>query len=129
MLPNLHRQRYQEFSEVLEQLQTAASIQLDPPKLRHAFLEAQQFFQQQVVTLDAGELEPSYEPRVRSYQTEMSKQLRLLGMDVMFFQAARQKETVEDRQRQLSDRLKTLMSYCDAILQLNWFKLHKENNL
>jgi hypothetical protein len=119
MLPNLHRQRYQEFLEVLEQLQTAASIQLDPPKLRHAFLEAQQFFQQQVVTLDAGELEPSHEPRVRSYQTEMSKQLRLLGMDVMFFQAARQKETAIARQRQLGDRLKTLISYCDAILQLN----------
>lgn len=119
MLPNLHRQRYQEFSEVLEQLQTAASIQLDLPKLRHLFLEAQQFFQQEVVTLNAGELEQSHEPRVRSYQTEMSKQLRLLGMDVMFLQAARQEETVEGRQRQLSDRLKTLISYCDAILQLN----------
>jgi hypothetical protein len=120
MLPNLHRQRYQEFSEVLKQLQqTAASIQLDIPKLRHSFLEAQQFFQQQLVTLSTGELEPSYEPRVRAYQTEMSKQLRLLGMDVMFLQAARQEETVEGRQRQLSDRLKTLTSYCNAILQLN----------
>lgn len=119
MLSNLHRQRYQEFSEVLEQLQqTAASIQLDTAKLRHSFLEAQQFFQQQIVTLDAGELDPSL-ARVRSYQTEMSKQLQLLGMDVMFLQAARQEETVEGRQRQLRDRLKTLISYCDAILQLN----------
>ncbi len=119
MLPNLHRQRYQEFSEVLEQLQqTVVVTPLDAPKLRQMFLEAQQFFQQQLVSLDAGDLE-QLEPRVRSYQTEMSKQLQLLGMDVMFLQAARQQGTATARQLQLGDRLKTLISYCDAILQLN----------
>lgn len=120
MLPNLHRQRYQEFSKSLEQLQqTAVGSQLDIPMLRQSFLEVQKFFQQQIVSLDAGDLEPDTEPRVRSYQTEMSKQLRLLGMDVLFLQAARQPGTAKGRQLQLSDRIQTLQRYCDAILQLN----------
>jgi len=118
MLPKPHCQRYQELKQALDQLQqTAVGAQLDAPRLRQSFLKAQQFFQQQVVTLDAGDLEPDDEPRVRSYQTEMSKQLRLLEMDIMFFQAARQSGTVQQRQVQLSDRLQILISYCDALLQ------------
>ena len=117
MLPNLHYQRYQEFKQALEHLQqTASATGLDAPKLRQSFLEAQQFFVQQIVNLD-GDLEPDDEPRVRSYQTEMSKQLRLLGMDVMFLQAARQPETAASRQEQLSHRIQSLISYCDALLQ------------
>lgn len=117
MLPNIHRQRYQEFLEVLEQLQqTVAGSQLNAPKLYQSFLSAQRFFQQQIV-ID-GELNPD-DARVRSYQTEISKQLQMLGMDVMFFQAARQEKTAINRQMQLGDRLKTLIGYCNAILQLN----------
>ncbi len=120
MLPNIHHQRYQELKQALDQLQqTAAGAQLDAPRLRQSFLLTQQFFQQQIVSLDAGDLEPALEPRVRSYQTEMSKQLRLLGMDVIFLQAARQPGTVQERQMQLRDRIQTLQRYCDTILQLN----------
>ncbi len=127
MLPKVHRQRYQELKQALEQMQqTAAGAQVDAPGLqlsllglRQSILTTQQFFQQQVVSLDAGDLEPADEPRVRSYQTEMSKQLRLLAMDVMLCLAARQPETAIGRQLQLRDRIQTLISYCDAILQLN----------
>lgn len=117
MLPNLHHQRYQKFKQALEQLQAAAGAQLDAPRLQQNFLEVQQFFQQQIVTLDADDLALDSEPRVRSYQTEMSKQLRLVEMDVMFVQAARQQETHQQRQVQLSNRIQTLISYCDALLQ------------
>jgi len=56
--------------QALEQLQqTAAGVQLDTPRLRQNFLETQQYFQQQIVSLDAGDLEPDSQPRVRSYQT------------------------------------------------------------
>jgi len=117
MLPNIHRHCYLNFSEVLQQLQMA-DTPIDTSKLHQRFLEAQQFFQQQILGLDASDLDPDTESRVRSYQTEISKQLRLLGMDVMLLQAARQQETATARQLQLSDRLKTLQSYCEAILQL-----------
>lgn len=120
MLPNFHQQRYQEFKQILEQLQqTAASSQLDAPRLRQRFLLVQQFFQQQIMSLDADDLDPALESRVRSYQTEMSKQLRLLGIDVIFLQAARQPGTVQERQLVLCDRIVSLQRYCDAVLQLN----------
>lgn len=120
MLPNLHHQRYQEFLKALDQLQqTGAATQPDVPKLRQRFLEVQQFFLQQIVSLDAGDLEPESEARVRSYQTEMSKQMRLLEVDVTFLQAARQASTTQGRQRQTVDRIQTLQRYCNEILQLN----------
>lgn len=120
MLPNLHRQCYQKFLEVLKLMQqTGDHTPVDAIRLHQSFLEAQQFFQQQIVSLDAGDLEAGDESRVRSYQTEISKQLRLLGMDVKFLQAARQEETVKARQIQLLERLKMLQGYCDRILQLN----------
>ena len=120
MLPNIHYQCYLKFKQALEQLQqTVAGTHLDALRLRQGFQTAQQFFQQQVVSLDAGDLEPDSEARVLSYQTEMSKQLRLLGLDVIFLQAARQPETALCRQQQMSDRLKTLIGYCDALLQIN----------
>lgn len=119
MLSNNHHQRYQEFAAALEQLQQLpAATQLDLTKLRQRFTEVQQFFQQQILGLDASETNLN-EPRVRSYQTEISKQLQLLAMDVLFLQAARQQQTKQDRQQQFRDRLQTLQSYCDAIRQLN----------
>lgn len=118
MLPNFHHQRYHEFSQALEQLQqTASGAIVDVPKLRQSFLKAQQFFQQQIINLDADDLEPDIQPQVQSYQTEISKQLRLLGMDVMFLQAARQPGTAQERQSQILHRIQTLHSYCNAILQ------------
>lgn len=117
MLPNLYRQRYQKLFELLERLQqTVAQSEPDAQGLRQNFLEAQQFFQQQIVSLDASNLDPADEPRVRAYQTEMSKQLQLLGMDVMFLQAARQQQTAKTRKTQLTQRLQTLIGYCNAVL-------------
>jgi len=120
MLPKVYRRCYQELKQALEQMQqTATNAQLEVPKLQQNFLEAQQFFQRQIVSLDADDLAPADEPRVRSYQTEISKQLQLLGMDVMFLQAARQSGTIQQRQAQSRFRIQTLIGYCDALLHLN----------
>jgi hypothetical protein len=54
--------------------------------------------------------------REQSYLTEMSKQLRLLEIDVMFFQAARQASTAKARILAIRDRLTTLINYCNAII-------------
>jgi septum formation inhibitor MinC len=117
MLPKLYHQCYQEFIGLLEQLQQAvAAAQLGAKGLRQSFLEAQQFFQQQILSLDTDDLEPADEPRVRSYQTEISKQMQLLGMDVMFLQAARQPQTAKTRQTQILQRLQILISYCEAMI-------------
>lgn len=117
MLPNFYYQNYQEFAAILQQLQANAKRnESDTGGLRQCFQEAQQFFQQRIVSLDAPELAPSIESRIRAYNTEIDKQLRLLGVDVMFLQAARQPETASARQEQVFTRIQMLLGYCDALL-------------
>ncbi len=121
MLPQLHCQRYQAFKQALKQLQ-ASLIQLETgldAELMTNFLQVQHFFLQQVITLSPDLLSPALESRVRSCQTEIHKQLRLLGTDFTFLQAAQQATTRNQRQVQIGDRLQTLIGYCDALLQLN----------
>lgn len=111
MLPE-YQQHYQQFVQLLEQLQ-AASQQQDFALFRKSHQTAQQFFRQQILTL-----EPVDNYQIRSYQTEIGKELQLIGMDVIFLQAARVPETSANRQKQLLNRLPTLLKYCHAILQL-----------
>ncbi len=111
MLPE-YQQQYQQFAQLLEQLQ-ATSQKQDIQELRQVHQTAQQFFQQQILNL-----EPVENYQIRSYQTEISKQLQLIGMDVRFLQAARVPETAANRQNQLRERLPTLLKYCHAIVQL-----------
>ncbi|MCX7592903.1 MAG: heterocyst frequency control protein PatD [Fischerella sp.] len=109
---SLNHQKYQTFAILLEQFRSdVASKQMDARQLRQHLSSLQQFFQQQIIPLAE---EKSLE---LSYRTEMNKQLRLLEIDVMFFQGARQAATAVDKLKTISDRLTTLIHYCNAILQ------------
>ncbi len=109
---SLNREKYQAFVTLLEQLRSdATTTQIDAPELRRRVASLQQLFGQEIVPLTDENWQ------VQSYQTEMSKQLRLLEIDVMFFQGARQASTVQTRLQTISDRLTTLIQYCRAILQ------------
>lgn len=118
MLPQVHYQRYQELKQVLEQLKVKVT-QAEPKDtdLMSAFLKVKNYFQLQVVNLSPDELTLEMENTVRSYQTEIHKQLRLLGTDLTFLQAARQVSTAEQRRTQICNRLATLIGYCKALLQ------------
>jgi hypothetical protein len=107
---SLNHQKYHAFAILLEQLRLdAASNQLDAPKLREGVLFLQKYFQQEIVPL----LEESY--REQSYRTEISKQLRLLDVDAMFFQGAKQAATAQARLQTIGSRLTTLIQYCEAV--------------
>src|SRR5689334_17500368 len=109
---SLNSEKYQAFVTLLEQLRSdATTTQIDAPELLRRVASLQKVFGEEIVPL-AGE-----DWRVQSYQTEMSKQLRLLEIDVMFFQGARQASTVQTRLQTIGDRLTTLIQYCNAILQ------------
>lgn len=117
MLSALYRQRYGELKQVLDQVsRIAAQSDCDGSALKSSVAQLQKFFQNQILSLQADELSPETEQRVQSYLVEINKQLRLLEMDVMFLQAARQPATREQRQRQMGDRLMTLIRYCEAVL-------------
>ncbi|OWY66640.1 hypothetical protein B7486_35620 [cyanobacterium TDX16] len=118
MLPDLYYQCYQKLSELLKGIQQVATApEVEPPRLRQNVLAAQQYFQQQIASLDSQDIDPAVESRMRSLQTEISKQFNLLSMDVSFLQAARQPQTLQTRQQQITQRLQTLLSYCEAILR------------
>jgi hypothetical protein len=109
---SLNREKYQALATLLEQLRgDVSTTQLDAPALRQRVALVQQLFGQEIVPLT------DEDSRVQSYRTEISKQLRLLEVDVMFFQGARQASTAQARLQTISDRLTTLIQYCDAILQ------------
>ncbi|MBK1989732.1 heterocyst frequency control protein PatD [Sphaerospermopsis aphanizomenoides BCCUSP55] len=109
---SLDLDKYQEFATLLEQLRSdVTKTQLDAPILRQRLSKLQQWFVQEIVPIC------DLDWREQSYQTEMSKQLRLLEIDVMFFQGARQSATAQARLKAIGDRLTTLLQYCSAILQ------------
>ncbi|OUL17475.1 heterocyst frequency control protein PatD [Nostoc sp. 106C] len=125
---SLNKDHYQVLASLLEQLRSDVSnTQLNASELRQRLASLNQFFVQQIVPLsevDSREREVRAEAssdwnfaREQSYLTEMSKQLRLLEIDIMFFQGARQESTVQARLQIISDRLTTLIRYCDAILR------------
>lgn len=119
MLPKVHLQCYQSLHALLEDLQRiSGSADLDGMKLRSVFEQVQQLFAHGIMGLTFDELDPADAFHMQSYLTEIHKQLRLLNMDVMFLQAARQPATAKQRQAQISDRLKLLMGYCEAIANI-----------
>lgn len=118
MLPQDYQDRYQTLSQSLQILQNQVTqANPDQMKLRSQFLEAQQWFQQKIIGLEADDqLEPADESTVRSYNTEINKHLRLLGMDLTFLQAAKQPTTAQQRQAQIRDRIQTLLTFCQNTL-------------
>lgn len=103
-------------SSMLAQVSGDGAAPTGVADLRSLFNRLQTQFQQQVLTLDLSGLEGAIAAQVTSLHTEMAKQLRLLNMDLMFLQTARQPETVRQRTEQIGDRLRLLMRYCDAVL-------------
>ncbi|WP_414529096.1 heterocyst frequency control protein PatD [Nodularia chucula] len=109
---SLNLEKYQTLANLLEQVRFDTTvIPVDARQLRKGVTSLQQLFRQEIVPLPDGD------SRVLSYRTEISKQLRLLEIDVMFFQGSRQASTAEERLKTMSDRLTTLIQYCTAILE------------
>lgn len=118
---SLYLDKYQEFATLLEQLRSdVTTTGVDVPILRQRLLQLQQWFVQQIVPIC------DLDSRQQSYQTEMSKQLRLLEIDVIFLQGARQSATAQARIKTIGDRLTSLLQYCNAILQPEAPKIHED---
>ncbi|MBD2250550.1 heterocyst frequency control protein PatD [Nostoc parmelioides] len=109
---SLNLEKYQSLvTLLLEFRQGINTSELDVLSVRQRLAELKQLF--------GEEIAPSAEEdtRIQPYKTEISKQLRLLEVDVMFLQGARQPSTAKTRLNIIGDRLNTLIQYCHAILQ------------
>lgn len=117
MLPPSHSQIYREFKLNLEELKDVLSQDtVDRSHLKSSVAKLQDFFQNQILALDLTKLDANLEHYIQSVQVEINKQLRLLNMDSMFLQAAKQPATVQQRLQQAHDRLTLLLRYCDLLL-------------
>ena len=119
MLQPSIQERYQEFQQALEQLHKCVTVtDLHLPALRDNLQDVQQLFQNQIASLNTDDVAPDYASRWQSFQTEIYKQMRLLETDMMLLQASRSSATSLTRQTSMSDRIHTLIQYCQALLQL-----------
>lgn len=117
MLPADFQERYTQLKQTLTQLSTSVEAnEMAGGELKTEITQLQSFFNQQVLSLPFAQLDRADLTRTQSYNTELHKQLRLLATDAMFLGSARQAATVEQRKRQLRDRLSTLVRYCDVLL-------------
>jgi hypothetical protein len=140
MIPELYQRQYREFSQQVSQVRGHVALPIPPNEpqalvLRAAFLKSeimqlQHNFRDGICGLTAiadatvsendpvivNELPPEITHRLRAIQVEIDKQLKLLAMDVLFLQTARQATTAEQRQRQMSDRLEQIERYCALVL-------------
>lgn len=114
MLPEVHRYRYEKFQQALERLLVTAD---EGTAVSEALQEVQQFFGEQILGMSVEELDERLASRVLSIQTEMHKQLRLLGTEVMFLVSSRNSATAVQRRSGLCDRIKILIGYCDVLLE------------
>ena len=130
MLPSAQCRIYENFrGQLLQLLQTVKSIaqdsltSVDRAVVSHRagipaeVVQLQLTFREQVLTMPLEDINPTHRAKVQSYQAEISKELRLVGLDCTFFLAARQAETWAQRGQQVIDRIETLIRYCDGILE------------
>lgn len=117
ILPEASRALYLDFRQTLVQLQQAQEYpEGKGSDIQTAFQAVQRSFQQ-LLNLDWESLDPTLVARVQSVQTEINRQFRLLGMDMTFLRAARQSTTETQRREQVSDRIASLIQFCQVLLE------------
>lgn len=128
ILPNGCLEKYQQLLGLFMQLQEMVA-DVPPPVRQTAtqivsqnFQELQDFYQQQIFSLVEEHIEEQVPleiaSRWRSLQTEIHRSMKLLERDISLFKAARSPQMQQTRKQGMSDRLSTLISYCQVILAL-----------
>jgi len=119
MLPASHNRAYQDFLALLTDFQkmvdhSAASN--SKTLISSKFQSLHQWFERNIIQLDARELEPKIVPRWQSVQTEIAREFKLLTTDTLFLASARHNDTQMKRLKSISDRTTKLMGYCQILL-------------
>ena len=125
ILPNAYLKNYQQLLELLLKVQAVGVDSVEPlTSVRQIdaqdLLELQDFYQQQIFPLVGEEFEEDIPPEIasrwRSLNTEIHRSMKLLALDISLLKAARSPQMQKVRRQVMSDRLSTLISYCQVIL-------------
>lgn len=125
ILSNAYLEKYQQLLRLLLKIQTVgvdpvepltSVMQVDAENL----LELQDFYQQQIFPLVGEDFEEDVSPEIasrwRSLNTEIHRSMKLLALDISLLKAARSPQMQKVRKQGMSDRLSTLITYCQVIL-------------
>jgi hypothetical protein len=114
VLMSFKYQKYQELKTLVELLLSDVhQAHIYDPTWKSLLGEISGFFAREIaVFTDLGS-------RQQSYQTEISKQIRLLEVDMMFLQSAKQTVTIKSRLENIQQRAETLTKYCQTMLEIS----------
>lgn len=90
-------------------------MQTDAAAVQQQVAQLQQRFQQILAALAEADLAPAVEQRLRPHQTEAHRRSRLLGIEAMRLQTAKQGATIERQRSQLADHTKALQEFVQAM--------------
>jgi hypothetical protein len=110
--------QYQIFQTAVAKLakDLTPATELSPIDLKRQLTSLQATFSDTIARIDLTDIPPPANHRLQSLQVEIAKELRLLQIDLLFLQTAKQPETIAHRQRQIQSRLGTLLRYCGIVL-------------
>lgn len=114
MLPASHNRAYQDFLTLLTEFEkslTDPKKKVDNLQIQQGFQHLEQWFTQNIASLDQEELEQVIASRWQSVQTEIKREFKLLTTDILFLASARQNATRIKRIGNISDRLNKLLGY------------------
>jgi hypothetical protein len=120
MLSRIHNQAYQEFLTLLTNFPTHSLNRdrtIDTKNWVDAFADLQTFFNNTIMPLTEGELNKQIVYRWQSLQTEIRREFRLLGTDILFLKSSRQPTTKLARGKAIDERIQKLMLYSQEILR------------
>ncbi len=78
-------------------------------------IQLQQHFQRIVAAIAITPIDPEREQRLRPYQTEAHRLLRLMGVEAMKLKTAKQPETLAKGRSQITTQLNQLQPFAQAI--------------
>jgi hypothetical protein len=115
MLPSKQTFFWQQLCHLLTELQTMEKYQIQA-KLQ----EAMELFEGEIIPQSQeDELSSPITATMRSYITESHRLLRLLQVDIVFLQAARNSDTSQQRYDLYQQRLNTLIKFCQAAIEVS----------
>ena len=118
MLLKFYYQSYQRFLAKLEELQKEVLAKdQELIRLKTFYDQAQEIFQNQILNVTLDELDCNAIALVQSAETEIYKNLRLLGTELLFLGSARQAGTTQQRLEKVQGIIERLTDYANAIIE------------
>jgi hypothetical protein len=111
-------QEYQEFAQQCEKCREDLMLEGLPLAIKRSVDALQALFTNCLAAIEGHTLEPILADRLQAFNVEINKQLKLLRMDCLFLQTAKQPTTIAQRHTQMLGRLDLLKAYGEGVLEL-----------